>query len=195
MMNEHLKPGDSHILYSKDLEAFILYIWKTKTGKNLFSIAVLNILFYIIPFLIDSYFITEYSMLEFGKKYKPEEAIVDEGSSIGIKGLSLFGLFVILMLELCKIIASQRNKYSSILSSKNYEKTDRRPPAINWSFFNFILFSLYFAWAFENTTISIDKGRFMKEALDLQEMDKSSPDFEPMAAINEALRRDINFRT
>lgn len=171
MMNEHLKPEDSHILYSKDLEAFILYIWKTKTSKNLFSIAVLNILFYIIPFLIDSYLITEYSMLDYGKKYKPEEAIIDEGSSIGIKGLSLFGLFVILMLELCKIIASQRNKYSSILSSKNYEKTDRRPPAINWSFFNFILFSLYFAWAFENTTISIDKGMYMKEAVALQDLD------------------------
>jgi len=82
-------------------------------------ICALNIILFVGPFLADSYFLTSYEFIDARHPYhnSQAESNLEEMERLGVKAFSLFGLFVVLCIEMLKILASKRNKFSDILSS------------------------------------------------------------------------------
>ena len=65
----------------------------------------------------------------------------------GLKGVGIFATLALLVFELVKAAASNRNKYAGILSSQFHDIADGRVSAINVSIFYVILFVIYVSWA------------------------------------------------
>lgn len=72
------------------------------------------------PFIFDSFIITEYEFVRFDDKDKTtSNKVTDEVvASMGIKGLGIFGLIFIILIEFIKAGSSDRNKYDGVLKSK-----------------------------------------------------------------------------
>ena len=108
-------------LYSKDIEAFVIHKWLLGAQKFEVFFFVFNLLFFIMPFIFDSFIITEYEFVNFDDK---DEAASNNGkkdevaASMGIKGLGIFGLIFLLLIEFIKAASSDRNKYYGVLKSK-----------------------------------------------------------------------------
>lgn len=61
--------------------------------------------------------------------------------------MGIFATLVLVVFELVKAAASDRNKYAGMLSSQSHDQVDGRADAINLSLFNFALFIIYVIWA------------------------------------------------
>lgn len=145
-----VKKNSGKKLYSKDIEAFVIHKWLLGAQKFEVFFFVFNLLFFIMPFIFDSFIITEYEFVNFDDKdktatNKDKDEVV---ASMGIKGLGIFGLIFIILIEFIKAGSSDRNKYDGVLKSKLFQN-DQMKKTINFSGFNIILFVLYFGWAFQ----------------------------------------------
>lgn len=83
-------------------------------------------------------------------------------ASLGIKGLGVFGLFFLIVIEFLKAASSDRNKYDGVLKSKYNSNDQSKPSTINFSGFNVILFILYFWWAFQTMFNSTEITKMKK---------------------------------
>lgn len=119
-LNESMETEASQLLYSKDIEAFVLHQWKAKSARLEVFRHIFMVTCFFIPFIIDSYSrFNSYEMLDVNIDYSNYPISDSEAESIqfGLKGVCIFSTLSLLVFEFVKAAASDRNKYSSIFSS------------------------------------------------------------------------------
>jgi hypothetical protein len=144
------------LLYSKDIEAFVLRQWKAKSARLEAFRHIFTVACFFIPFIVDSYStLHTYEMLDIGIDYSAE---IDGPVTVelGLKGVGIFATLSLLVFEIVKAAASDRNKYSSICSSQSHDASDDRAAAINVSPFNILLFVLYLTWSVDSVHSGIE---------------------------------------
>lgn len=118
---------------------------------------------FVVPFVLDSYSNDHvYEMLDLNIDYSNAKIIYEMGDKVqfGIKGVGIFATLSLVIFEIFKAAASDRNKYALIFKSQSHDAQENRANAINFSFFNIFLFVIYITWAVNSVQIYMKVSDF-----------------------------------
>lgn len=170
-LNESTDTEASKILYPKDIEAFVLHQWKATAARLELSRHIFTLACFLVPFMVDGYAAArDYEMLDARADYSEADSSLTTTDvaevQYGLKGVGIFATLSLLVFELIKAAASDRNKYAGMLPSQSHDVTDGRANAINVSFFNVFLFVIYVSWSVGSVSAQIEIGKFKQAAAD-----------------------------